>query len=85
MDTDDLIRQAQNELFENGNASVAEELLLKAAESGSGHAAHELGILYIGGGKGVEPNREKSQYWFEKSLESGYEATIASDPEWFRR
>jgi len=58
---------------------------LKAAEMGSGHAAHELGVLYITGGPGVEPNREKGQYWLEKSLESGFESTIATDPEWFRK
>lgn len=85
MDADELIRRAQKELLENGNLKLAEKLLLKAAESGSGHAAHELGVLYITGGEGVEQNREKSQYWLEKSLESGFEATIASDPEWFRR
>ncbi len=80
-----LIQMAQKEHFENGNFKLAEELYLKAAELGSGHAAHELGVLYIVGGEDLEPDHEKSQYWLEKSLESGFEETIATDPKWFRR
>jgi hypothetical protein len=41
--------------------------------------------LYITGGEGLKPNYEKSQYWLQKSLESGFEATVASDPEWFKK
>ena len=85
MDIDELIRKAQKEHFENNNFIKAENLYLKAAELGSGHAAHELGVLYMAGGEGVKPNHEKSQYWLEKSLESGFEKTIATDPEWFRK
>lgn len=85
MDVDTLIKDAQIEHLENGNSLKAEELLTKAAEAGSGHAAHELGVLYTTGGKGLNPDHEKSQYWFEKSLESGFEKTIATDPEWFRK
>ena len=84
MDTDELIKKAKIEYFENHNLVEAEKLYLKAAELGSGHAAHELGVLYISGGPGVEPNYEKSKYWLDKSLESGYESTIATDREWFR-
>jgi len=85
MDIDKLIQKAQEEHFENGNFKQAEKLYLEAAKLGSGHAAHELGILYIAGGEGVKPNKEKSQYWLEKSLESGFEKTIATDPEWFKK
>jgi len=85
MNADEFINMAHKERFENDNIKLAEELYLKAAELGSGHAAHELGVLYVVGGKGVEPNHEKSQYWLEKSLESGFEATIATDPEWFKK
>ena len=84
METDQLIKLAQEKQL-NGNVVEAEKLFIKAAELGSGHAAHELGVLYIGGGEGVEPNHEKSQYWLEKSLASGFEATIATDPEWFKK
>jgi len=85
MNIDKLIKDAQLEHFENGNIKLAEKLYLEAAELGSGHAAHELGVLYKVGGEGVEPNKDKSLYWFEKSLESGFEETIATDPEWFRK
>jgi TPR repeat protein len=84
MDIEDLIALAHKARF-NGNALEAERLYLEAANQGSGHAAHELGVLYITGGEGLEPNHEKSQYWLQKSLESGFEATIASDPEWFKK
>jgi len=85
MEVDELIKEAQKEHFVNGNFKLAEKLYLEAAKLGSGPAAHELGILYIAGGDGVEPNKAKSQYWLEKSLESGFEKTVATDPEWFKK
>jgi len=85
MHLNELEKQAAVEHLENANFKKAEELYLKAAELGSGYAAHQLGVLYITGGEGVEPHPQKSQYWLEKSLESGLEKTIASDPEWFRK
>ena len=85
MDADQIIREAQREQFEKNNLVEAERLLLEAAALGSGHAAHELGVLYIAGGPGVKADKEKSRYWLEVSFESGYESTIATDPEWFRR
>jgi TPR repeat protein len=84
MDIDKFIAQAHKKRFKGDNVG-AEKLYLKAAQQGSGHAAHELGVLYITGGEGLEPNYEKSQYWLQKSLESGFEATVASDPEWFKK
>ena len=82
---DELIKKAQVEYFENNNYKQAEKLYIEAANLGSGYAAHELGVLYIVGAKGVKPNLEKSKYWLEKSLESGFEKTIATDPEWFKK
>lgn len=84
MDIEKLIVEAQKKRF-NGDDVAAEKLFLEAANHGSGHAAHELGVLYITGGNGIEPNHEKSQYWLQISLESGFEGTIASDPEWFKK
>ena len=84
METDDLIALAHEARF-HGDALEAERLYLQAANQGSGHAAHELGVLYRTGGEGLAPDQEKSQFWLEKSLESGYEATAASDPEWFKK
>ncbi|MBM4207360.1 MAG: hypothetical protein FJ190_04860 [Gammaproteobacteria bacterium] len=84
MDIDTLINMACEKQL-NGYAKEAEKLYLIAAQQGSGHAAHNLGVLDITGGKDLEPDLEKSQYWLQQSLESGFEATVASDPEWFKR
>jgi len=84
MDIDKLIAEAHVKRF-NGDDVSAERLYLEAAIHGSGHAAHELGVLYITGGNGIDPDFNKSQYWLQISLESGYEGTIASDPEWFKK
>ena len=85
MSPEELVNQANKERFESNNLIEAERLYLRAANMGSGHAAHELGVLYIAGGNGVTPDSTKSQYWLEKSLVSGFEETIATDPTWFRK
>ena len=82
--TQEIISKAQIERFENQNGLAAEELLLKAANLGSGHAAHELGVLYGTGCGSLKVNPEQAKFWLEKSLERGFEQTIASDPEWFK-
>ena len=69
----------------SGDLEKAERLYLEAANMGSGHAAHQLGVLYIVGGPGVKKDTEKAQYWLNISLESGFEKTIATDPEWFKK
>ena len=68
-----------------GDCRKAELLLLAAAKAGSGNAAHNLGTLYATGGEGVSSDLEKSRLWYQKSLDSGYEETVSSDPEWFKR
>ncbi|MCG8014899.1 MAG: hypothetical protein JAY97_01695 [Candidatus Thiodiazotropha sp. 'RUGA'] len=85
MSPEELINKAQKERFEGNNLIEAERLFLQAANMGSGHAAHELGVLYITGGSGVIQDSTKSQYWLEKSLDSGFEETVATDPTWFRK
>lgn len=67
-----------------GNHVKAEKLLIKEAEAGSGHAAHNLGTLYCTGGDGVPVDKAKSMKYYEQALASGFEETIATDPEWFR-
>lgn len=49
MGIDELITLAHEKRFA-GNVVEAEKLYLEAANKGSGHAAHELGVLYITGG-----------------------------------
>ncbi|MCU8028783.1 hypothetical protein [Shewanella sp. SM73] len=68
-----------------GDGARAELLLLSLAEAGSGCAAHNLGTLYITGAPGVSPCVKKSQHWYQRSLDLGFEVTVASDPDWFKR
>lgn len=79
----DPVQQAMDEWLK-GNHLKAKELLLKEAEAGNGHAAHNLGTLYITGGIGIEPNREEARRWYEVALATGFEEAVASDPTWFR-
>ena len=84
MDIDEIINKAANEFLE-GNGKEAERLYLIAANQGSGHAAHNLGVLYITGAPGVSTDKEKALHWLNYSLESGFEETISTDPEWFKK
>ncbi len=68
-----------------GDCVKAESLLLAAAEAGNGHAAHNLATLYAAGGPGVCSDFEKSTFWYQRAVDSGFEATVSSDPEWFKR
>ncbi len=77
------VKKAQKALI-SGNGKEAEKFFLKAANAGSAHAAHELGVLYMTGAPDVIPNKIESQKWFTMSLQAGFEASIASDPEWFK-
>lgn len=71
--------------YMNGDGKGAEALYLKAAAMGSAQAAHNLGVLYRAGGSGIEADATKSQYWLTISAKSGYEGTVSSNPEWFRK
>ena len=84
MDSAQLITLAHEKRF-NDDLIGAEKLYLEAAKQGRGHAAHELGVIYIIGGDGLKPDYEKAQYWLPISLASGFKATISSDPEWFNK
>jgi len=84
MNTEEIIKLAHAEWLENHDGKKAESLLIQAVNLGSGHAAHELGILYGAGCNNLQPDKQKSLYWLNKSLESGFEKSIASDPEWFK-
>lgn len=69
----------------SGEGERAEKLLLSLAQAGHGRAAHNLGVLYITGAPGVAPDSERAQFWLGKSYDSGFEASVASDPLWFRK
>ncbi len=78
------IERAQTELFEKGNPFMAETILLEVAKQDNGHACHELGVLYLHGCLGLKSNKEKAMFWLEKSVELGFEKTVATDPFWFK-
>lgn len=82
---EELIKQAQVEDLTNSNYELALNLYLKAAEMGSALAAHELGIMYRVGRPSIQPDLKKSDFWLEKSLASGMEVSIATDPKWFKK
>ncbi|MES5004938.1 tetratricopeptide repeat protein [Prevotella disiens] len=44
----------------------------KAIEQGNAMAANNLGFCYLNG-FGVEKDKEKAKYYFQKSAEMGYE------------
>jgi TPR repeat protein len=84
MEMSDPVNAAMDVLL-NGDAKKGELLLLALAEGGNGRAAHNLGTLYFTGAPGVSPDATKSQIWFSRALESGFEATVATDPQWFKK
>lgn len=46
--------------------------LQKAAEEGSGPAAHNLGTLYLTCEPDMHSNPEKSKYWYERAKSLGF-------------
>ena len=72
------------QLHLRGDSAHAARILNNLAEHGNGYAAHELGVLYLTGGADLAVDREAGLKWLQRSVELGFEATIASDPEWFR-
>ena len=84
METSDPVNAAMDILL-NGDAKKGELLLLALAGQGNGRAAHNLGTLYVTGAPGANPDASKSQLWFSRALESGFEATVATDPQWFKK
>lgn len=59
--------------------------LRRAADSGHGRAAHNLATALVTGGPGVPPNRAEFSKYMEISYGSGFEATVSSDPLWWKR
>ncbi len=53
--------------------ATAAGLLLGPAEAGDAESRHYLGLIYLLGGHGVEPNANKARSWFEQASAQGYE------------
>lgn len=83
MSTSPTVEQAID-LHLQGSSAKATRILSDLANAGNGHAAHELGVLLLAGGADFPADREAGVKWLEKSVELGFEETIATDPEWFR-
>ena len=80
MNTNKIINDAINEIA-FGDGRKAEATLTHLADQGNGQAAFELGILYRTGAIGVNQDKEKSNYWLNKSDELGFQAADSSDPD----
>ena len=63
----------------------AERWLRSAADAGHGGAAHNLAVLYSGGWPGREPDKTRASAYFQIAVDSGFEASVASDPLWWKR
>lgn len=80
----DLAVQEALTLHLQGHSIRAAKMLEELATQGVGHAAHELGVLYMTGGPDLPVDRQAGMKWLEKSVELGFAETIATDPNWFR-
>jgi TPR repeat protein len=59
--------------------------LRMAADAGDGHAAHNLATILLQGGLAVAADKDVARHYFQVAHDSGFEASISSDPLWWRR
>jgi len=67
------------------DSEKAVKYLTAAASQGNGHAAHNLAALYLAPPPGIEVNHEQARQWYQVAHDSGFEATVSSDPLWWKR
>jgi len=60
------------------------ELLRRAAHAGYGHAAHNLATALVVGSPASPPNHEEARRYMQIAYDSGFEATVSSDPLWWK-
>jgi len=58
----------------------AERWLKVCADAGDGHAAHNLGTLYL-----RLNQKDLANVYFQLAVDSGFEASVCSDPNWWKR
>ena len=58
--------------------------LTTAADAGYGHAAHNLASCLFSGGPGVVRDAERAARYMQVAVDSGFEATVSSDPQWWK-
>jgi len=68
--------------LDSSSASLldAERWLKACADSGDGHAAHNLATLYV-----RQNQRELAAHYFQRAVDSGFEPSVATDPDWWKR
>ncbi len=61
-------------------------MLREPADGGDGHAAHNLAMALKSPppGTGYEPDRTAHLHYMGIATQSGFEASVASDPNWWR-
>ena len=57
------------------------EWLRSAADAGDGVAAHNLATILLSGGPGIEADCEEAMRYLQRARDSGFEATVSSEPE----
>ncbi len=60
-------------------------LLRELADSGIGHAAHNLATALCSGVGATEQSREEFSHYMQIAVDSGFEKTISSDPLWWKK
>jgi hypothetical protein len=60
-------------------------LLRRTADGGSGHAAHNLAVALNAGLPNLPADPALAQRYFQQAVESGFEASVSSDPYWWAR
>jgi TPR repeat protein len=58
--------------------------LMAAAEAGHGLAAHNLATALGTGGPGVPADLEQARRFMRLAVDRGFEATVSTDPSWWR-
>lgn len=69
MDKEALFKEASSE-WDAGNLTHAFDLFLRLAERGDPVSQNNVGFFYDNG-IGVQANKEKARYWYEKAAENG--------------
>lgn len=71
----------------SGDAAVSDEgvrLLRTLGDAGNGHAAHNLATALMTPAPARERDQAGFKHYMAIATESGFEASVASDPDWWR-
>jgi len=71
--------------FEPPTLSEGIRWLRSLADAGDGHAAHNLANSLFMGGPGINPDPEEATRYMQIAYDSGFEASVSSDPLWWKK